>query len=576
MSASHPLRNVPPWVALLGAGVLGGIATLVILDHDRSERHDAHDARKSALDARAVAATAEVSEVFWAVYQGARTIARLPGVRAIDPVAGTLAPEDADSLQEVYNSLAYRVAMSEVYLVPLDMDPDRPDAPHREPWLTFDQLIVGRLGGAKDGVAAHKEVEEVETFEYRAMRDQLAWFKAHAASESSIQGLDYPLRVSAEVVTCDNSRYDPAHPDDRDRSGLVLSVPMYGADGALKGMVSAVILSGAVRDLLPAGPELALGSPTLGWFARADGGDAWDAHRETLVDGETPLGLAVFSTHPVPLPPGADPWVVWAGESPETYAASVEVSSTRSERHYLLVLAWTLSALAGTLGWSWLRGRRRRARLAAHAAALRDSLDELGALALEFSKDADEAALRTAAVAERARRMTGGLTTVSDKARELEAARRDSQHLARTGMEAAERGLAAANALDLETRKLLAVCEELAQAGTGAPEGVSAPLATRCDEVRASAHRLGSCNLAVRSVFLAVEATLHEVTDAARHASGASITIAQIAGDARADSRGIGEDAAVLLGKAERSREHGGRARRVAATIREVADRLGG
>ena len=170
-----------------------------------------------------------------------RTISRLPSVRELEH-----RPLDSASrrtIQEIYNNLVKDAQVSELYLIPAQFDAEASNPP-----VTFDSLILGKVGGVSKSVSA---VPEVEIFEYREMRRQLDWFLNRYSTESSIDGLDIPLIASRELVTCDNSHFDPIHPNDKDRSGMVLSVPVYGTDGKFSGLATAVMLTQVFRKLLP-------------------------------------------------------------------------------------------------------------------------------------------------------------------------------------------------------------------------------------------------------------------------------------------------------------------------------------
>jgi len=225
-----------------------------VLEHHRVESHD-----------QTIVLANTLKSVFEQTYQGLRTISRLPGVRAIPTDhkeldfhgGGGTFDEDAQlTVQEIYNNMATNIALSEVYIVPLDLEPDEADpqsSKPREPLVTFDKLIVGRHSDQDvDQKEDHSEIEEIEIYEYRLMKKQLAWMRSNVPQLEMITGMDFPAIGGPEVVTCDNTHYSPRHPDDRDRSGLVLSVPFYDPDGKLKGCISGVILSHAIRDLLPA------------------------------------------------------------------------------------------------------------------------------------------------------------------------------------------------------------------------------------------------------------------------------------------------------------------------------------
>ena len=197
------------------------------------------------------------------LYQALRTIARLPGVREIDRHAKGFDANARRSVQELYNNLAENVDISEVYVLPADFDPERIDPATgalEVPIIMFDELIVGRDADGAEAESASKapetveeaeEEDEVEIHEYRLMRRQLERLKRIAPLESAIGGLQYPAIGGPAVITCDNRNFSPSAPDDEARSGIVYSVPFYALDGKLKGMVSAIVLTSAVKAWLP-------------------------------------------------------------------------------------------------------------------------------------------------------------------------------------------------------------------------------------------------------------------------------------------------------------------------------------
>jgi hypothetical protein len=88
---------------------------------------------------------ADVDRAFAEIYQNLRTLASLPGIRAIDRHAETLTPEARATFQMIYNNLANSVSVSEVYVIPPDFSPDRLDPATgrtEEPIIMFDELIL--------------------------------------------------------------------------------------------------------------------------------------------------------------------------------------------------------------------------------------------------------------------------------------------------------------------------------------------------------------------------------------------------------------------------------------------------
>ena len=222
------------YVTLGSAAIVGG---LVVYHHMTCATVRTVVRAEARTDAQAAAK--RVQATFQRVYTGLRTMARLPGVQR--HLAEGVTPDDQSRqvLQELYQALAADVAMYEVYLVPANLDPDRSGG-RTAPTMAFHETL------------AHQESKtpEVEIYEYRLMRAQLAWLAEHAVRCEPGKEPQLPAVLGAPVVTCDNSRYHPDRPDDEDRRGLVYSVPVFGAKGQLLGMVSGVILNHVVRDLL--------------------------------------------------------------------------------------------------------------------------------------------------------------------------------------------------------------------------------------------------------------------------------------------------------------------------------------
>ncbi|MBP6012801.1 MAG: response regulator [Alphaproteobacteria bacterium] len=259
-------RLVSTWHA---AVLIGGVALIALVYARRDDEVEAalkNYRAESAANTHAVARGVE--DNFNHLYQALRTIARLPGIRNVDRHARNFDENARRSVQELYNNLAQNVDVSEVYVLPVDFDPERIDRTTgalETPIIMFDELIVGRYANsgaaAEEGgeggehgpktVAEAEREEELEIYEYRLMRDQLADLKKLAPVESAFGGLDYPAIGGPAVITCDNRRFSPSEPDDSARKGIVISVPFYGSDGRLKGMVSGILLTSTVKGWLP-------------------------------------------------------------------------------------------------------------------------------------------------------------------------------------------------------------------------------------------------------------------------------------------------------------------------------------
>lgn len=255
----------------------------------------------------------KIEHSFNQIYQGMRTIARLPGVRSIDRYAENFNDDANHTVQEIYNNLASNVSMSEVYIVPGDLEPGQKDARTGElqtPIITYDQLILGAAAASEEESDEHEELEETEIYEYRLMKEQIAWFASNYANESSINGLSYPALLGKEVITCDNSRFSATNPDDRDRSGLVYSVPFYAPNGSFKGLISGVVLTPAISDLLDS-EHFVIRNVGYGYTAVPKNEGSWKQYPDAVAAARAVDSLKYSAAVPLEILDSKSPWVLW-------------------------------------------------------------------------------------------------------------------------------------------------------------------------------------------------------------------------------------------------------------------------
>jgi hypothetical protein len=290
------------------------------------KRYQIESHNKSVLQKQHLEAT------FREIYHRIRTIARLPGVRTVGDKANQLSfhqggdafdPDAKLTIQEIYNDLASSVSISEVYIVPLNMDPDETDpnsTKPRQPLITFDEFIVGRHAEQHQDVQHEEqnELPETEIYEYRLMKKQIEWMLLNAPRLEDITGLDCPQIGGPEVITCDNTRYVPSAPNDKDRSGLVLSVPFYGLDGKLKGCVSAVILTHALRDHIGE-PYWVLRNPAYDYTIEPSGLGSWKPPPSWISRLQPDPDLYYSETLTLQTADNRGRWCLWAGRPNELY-----------------------------------------------------------------------------------------------------------------------------------------------------------------------------------------------------------------------------------------------------------------
>ncbi|MEQ1822843.1 MAG: response regulator [Fimbriimonadaceae bacterium] len=298
----------------------------------------------------------DLNDKFSRLYTGLRTIARLPGVRNIDRYGvgwnGAQAHGfEADSrltVQEIYNNLSDAINMSEIYIVPVDLEPDRIDqrtGKPGEPITTFDEIILGKYQGKGDS-KEHEgdEVPEIEIEEYRIMKAQLSLMKSQYPTESKIDGLKFPAYGSKEVVTCDNRFFSPDNPKDSDRSGIVYSVPFYGPDGQLKGCISGVILSRSISSFLPNGNYF-LRNAQLGYSIRPDEIGSYHSSK-SFAENLKPDPDLIYS-EAVPLATADGGWGLWSSQPNAAFWSRTDVKSAKT----FALGGWLASLLLGTSLW---------------------------------------------------------------------------------------------------------------------------------------------------------------------------------------------------------------------------------
>ncbi len=306
------------------------------------------------------------------MYQGLRTIARLPGVRGIarypsshdsDSIENTFDENARLTVQEIYNNLASNVAMSEVYIVPVDMEPDEIDehtGKLQEPITTFDELIVGRTADTDDSEESEdeEELEEIEIYEYRLMKKQLAWMRENTPTMQSIHGLDHPAIGGEEVVTCDNSRYSVSKPDDKDRAGLLYSVPFFGPDDKLKGCISGIILTHALSDLLPTG-NYAIANTAYNYNINSHTTGQSEYSPSYATAGQPDPSLLYSETLNLGIQDAGSTWLLWTGVPNSTYWNRPDVTNAQDTAIVACLGVWVLAI--GLITVTYLVGRNKKA-----------------------------------------------------------------------------------------------------------------------------------------------------------------------------------------------------------------------
>lgn len=516
------LIRLLPHVAI--AALVGALIVALSARHDDAlaQLLDAHRERSARL---AEHQAERVGAVFARMYGGLRTMSRLPGVRAAVAAGEPLTGDARVTVQELYNALGSEVALSEVYLVPRDIDPDAPEGTvHLEPLVTFDELITGTSGGGAAGEHAAEgdglaPLPETEVFEYRLMKAQVAELARDVPERGRVRDLDVPMLTGPKVITCDNSRMDRGHLDDERRTGIVMSVPVFGPDDRLAGLVSGIVLQDAVADLLDDGGYAVADLTHDQVIGKVDG--AWRAHLEEARRAEPLRRALVSGVVPLAMPPGAGEWRVWYARPDEDFAAQRDVSD---EIGFHRLTVWVTVGIAVAAALVTLLAQVRAARLRRRVARLLDAVSRAtsGDLGVAIDIGAGDAVGRIGV----------GVTSLIGSQRATVGAVRDAgDEIARTATAiasgsrasgaAADAGVEAQAAVAGEVSEVLRRADTMARAVSGlteAVQGISSSTRTSAEQARAAVTQAD-----------AAQAALGELVERSREIDGVARAIATIA-----------------------------------------------
>lgn len=288
-----------------------------------------------------------ISHTLGTLYQSLRTIARLQSTRTIDRYGQNFDLDAQLTFQELYNNLYTTISVSELYIVPTGFNPNIIDpntGQPSEPILTIDEYIVGKHAGKSAAANSARPVEEVEIYEYLLMREQLQWFEENYPTEASFSELQYPAISGPEVITCDNTYFNPYHPNNSNRSGIVYSVPFYGMDGKLKGMVSGVVLTKVLLSLIP-DANYVLVNTEHNYIITPQTNGLWRQSLDSIRKGIPDDDLFSSSVVNLPIIDKGRNWKLWTGYTKDKFLESDEIIAYKRNK-YLLIITVILFAIS--------------------------------------------------------------------------------------------------------------------------------------------------------------------------------------------------------------------------------------
>ena len=341
------------WIAF-GAivAVGGGLATAVQWKSDADttaaiERYRHDSSAETKQDAGVI------QQSLTQIFQGIRTISFLPSVKTIDRYGTTIDGHARESIIQIYNNLRSNVTVSEVYIVPVTIEPEQVDpktGSFEVPILMFDDAVAAHQsdeGGAEEKITTIAQAEaapEVEIFEYRALKEQMKYLRAHYPTAQSVDGLNLPFIASSTVLTCDNADYDKTKADP-DREGYMLSVPFFGDDGKLKGTVTAVLRTNVLRSMIP-NANLALVNTAYGVTVLPAGEGQAKASKDSVTTAKADSNLLYSEVVDIKTTDPQSKWQFWAGKPDSEFFNSGDAKAISNFRLFGFGLAGLLTLVA--------------------------------------------------------------------------------------------------------------------------------------------------------------------------------------------------------------------------------------
>ena len=237
-----------------------GAQVMMIRAH-RSTVAQIHErARTSFLEGEFQSMRSDMETAFRIMYEAARTISLLPGVRKIegsnrrsadeDVVAqGRFSTDAALTVQQIYNNLAANLAISEIYAVLKGFDPQAGEVP----FFMYDELIIAERRTAEDETAAADAdaPEEDEASEYAHYPLQIEHFQRTQPRFAFTDISSIPAIGSPPMRTCDNTQFTSLREGNvRDAEGILYSVPFYRPAGELNGIISVIVRTNVLEARL--------------------------------------------------------------------------------------------------------------------------------------------------------------------------------------------------------------------------------------------------------------------------------------------------------------------------------------
>jgi hypothetical protein len=353
-------HNVKFIRSILGYVFIGAVGVCVAFAVNIKSNNDwdiALTNYKKVSQAKADESAKSMSDSIKLLYQGIRTISFLPSVQEIDRYGKTLDKNAHASIEQIYKNMVSNISVSEIYIVPVDLEPEKIDLTTGElqnPILMYDGSEETDKPADKPeekkplvtSIELAEKVSEVEIYEYLLLKEHMAYFKDNYPDKTHIDKLNVPMISGREVLTCDNDEYNKTKID-ADRTGIVLSVPFFASNGELKGTISAIIRNNVLRDMLPQS-DAALVNTQYNYQVMAKEDGQQQKSIDFISRAEPDPALLFSTVVPIEISDPRSKWNLWIGYPDSLFLESADAKSINNFRYlgYIFTTIFTIVGFA--------------------------------------------------------------------------------------------------------------------------------------------------------------------------------------------------------------------------------------
>ncbi|MBI1334215.1 MAG: response regulator [Armatimonadetes bacterium] len=347
-------KKILPWLqsSVVGTAVpiaFGVLVSIFLCLRYRDDIGSLQNQYHLELDSKAKVQAQQIQGMFQEIHHGLQTVANMPGIRRIDLTPQSLRTNPAEwagdafeGTEQIFLSLAHDHGISEITVSPVGLDPEKINPATGRKWApsaVFDSDTVSQISDNQLSLEKVVRPGEVTDYEYGAMKKQIAFFQQVCPRKDQVTLLNYPAVMSSQVTVCDNRNFRVTH-DEADRRGFVYSVPYYGPQGRLRGIISCVFLTKTLRDLLPSSDAAIV--DTRGHFAiYREGMGTATTSAEAIQTAQQDPSLNYSNVIALAFPDDWGKWHYWTGKSNRDFLGREDVQILRTTILIGLAVLWT-------------------------------------------------------------------------------------------------------------------------------------------------------------------------------------------------------------------------------------------